>query len=176
MVRHTLWPVFARAFCLLWLAGYIAHAQDPVSTNTQTSSTPAASQPTKPSSTDKPKKVWTNDDIKSTGSVSVIGDPRNQRYTMTKPPDPATIAKYRANLQKLQAQLNDVNQKLQQFQDFVEGKPASEGGSDLSRGYNRTPVNQQVAKLQDKKKQLQTQIDDLYESARKIGIESGDMK
>jgi hypothetical protein len=65
---------------------------------------------------------------------------------------------------------------LQEYQDFSAGKPSDEGGRDLSHGYSRTPVDQQIAKLQDKQKQLKDQIDDLYESARKNGIESGQLK
>lgn len=126
--------------------------------------------------TDKSKKVWTNEDLKSSGSVSVIGDPKNQKYPMTKPPDPATVAKYRNMAQKLQSQLDDVNNQLKAYQDFSEGKSVSEGGRDFSRGYSRTPINQQIAKLQDKKKQLEAQLDAVYEESRKKGIESGLLK
>lgn len=156
--------------------------------NAQESSTPpAASQPPAPAAapkdpsgsatlTEKSKKVWTNEDVKTTGGVSVIGDQRNQKYTMTKPPDPALVAKYKGNLQKLQTQLADVNKQLKAFEDFKEGKPVSEGGQDMSHGYSRIPVNQQTAKLLDKRQQLEAQIDALYEEARKKGIESGLLK
>jgi hypothetical protein len=128
------------------------------------------------SKTEKVKKVWTNDDVKSAGSVSVVGDKGNQKYTMTKPADPATIAKYRNGLQKLQVQLDGVNKQLKLYDDFTEGKPVSEGSRDMSHGYSRTPVDQQTAKLRDKKKQLEDQINGLYEEARKKGIESGQLK
>jgi len=134
--------------------------------DTQSSPTPAA----------KPKKVWTNDDVKAAGSVSVIGDPRNQKYTMTKPADAATVAKYRTTLQKLQTQLSDTNKQLAAYRDFAAGKPVSEGGEDLSHGYSRMPVSQQIGKLQDKKKQLEQQIDDLNDEARKNGVESWQLK
>jgi len=114
--------------------------------------------------------------VKNAGGVSVVGDKRNQKYTMTKQADEATVAKYRSNLQKLQSQLDDVNKQLQAFEDVAEGKPASEGGQDMSHGYSRVPVNQQTAKLLDKRKQLINQMDDLYDEARKKGIESGQLK
>jgi len=126
--------------------------------------------------TDKSKKVWTNEDLKSAGSVSVIGDPRNQKYTMTKPPDPGLVTKYKTSLQKLQTQLADVNKQLVSYHDFAEGKSVSDEGRDMSHGVSRTPVDQQIVKLQDKKKQLEDQIDALYEEARKKGIESGMLK
>jgi len=154
-------------------------AQSPDPTPAVTPQTPASppganASPANP--TDKPKKVWTNDDVKNAGGVSVVGDKRNQKYTMTKQADEATVAKYRSNLQKLQSQLDDVNKQLQAFEDVAEGKPASEGGQDMSHGYSRVPVNQQTAKLLDKRKQLINQMDDLYDEARKKGIESGQLK
>jgi hypothetical protein len=114
--------------------------------------------------------------VQSAGRVSVVGDKGNQKYTMTKPADPATIAKYRNSLQKLQVQLDDVNKQLRLYDDFTEGKAVSEGSRDMSHGYSRTPVDQQAAKLREKKKQLEDQMDGLYEEARKKGIESGQLK
>ena len=140
--------------------------QTPASTNGSPSS----------ATTPKPKKVWTNEDVKSAGSVSVVGDQRNQKYTMTKHPDTATIQRYKDNLKKLESQLADVNKQLKALQEFAEGKPVTEGGQGNDHGYSRVPVNQQAAKLQEKKKQLEQQIDDLYDSARKNGIESGELK
>jgi hypothetical protein len=136
-------------------------------------SSQATTEPTPASAakTEKSKKVWTNDDVKNAGSVSVVGDKGNQKYTMTKP-----VAKYRNSLHKLQVQLDDVNKQLKLYGDFTEGKPVSENGRDMSHGYSRTPVDQQAAKLREKKKQLEDQIDGLYEEARKKGIESGQLK
>ena len=173
-----------RTSLLLLLCGFlplVCFAQDNPATSPAVPSlqaTPAATEPTPTSAAknEKPKKVWTNDDVKGAGSVSVVGDKGNQKYTMTKPPDPATIAKYRNNLHKLEAQLDDVNKQLKLYGDFAEGKPVSEDARDMSRGVSRTPVDQQTAKLRLKKKQLEDQMDELYEEARKKGIESGQLK
>jgi hypothetical protein len=146
-----------------------AASQQPTQAATEPTPTPAAK-------TDKTKKVWTNEDLKGAGSVSVVGDKGNQKYTMTKPADPATIAKYRNSLQKLQVQLDDVNKQLKLYDDFTEGKSVSESGRDMGHGYSRTPVDQQAAKLKEKKRQLEDQMDGLYEEARKKGIESGQLK
>ena len=145
----------------------------PSQQSTQTTPAPA---PASSANGEKPKKVWTNDDVKNAGDVSVVGDKQNQKYTMTKQADPATIAKYRNNLHKLQVQLDDVNKQLKLYGDFTEGKPVSENGRDMSHGVSRTPVDQQTAKLREKKKQLEDQMDQLYEEARKKGIESGQLK
>jgi hypothetical protein len=173
-----------RASRLLLLCGFlpiVCLAQDgqaastpaPIQQPTQAATEPT---PTAAAKTEKTKKVWTNDDVNGAGSVSVVGDKRNQKYTMTKPPDPAAVAKYRNSLQKLQVQLDDVNKQLKLYGDFTEGKDVSAGGRDMSLGYNRSPVDQQTEKLREKKKQLEAQMDGLYEEARKKGIESGQLK
>ena len=174
MIRRSRSILMFPGFLLLVCAPACTWAQD--STSARSPATPTTGSPSTPAANDKPKKVWTNDDVKSAGSISVFGDPRNQKYTMTRPADAATVAKYKTNLQKLQAQLDDVNKKLQGFADFSEGKPSPDSGRDVSHGYSRTPVDQQVTKLQDKKKQLLQQMDDLYDSARKDGVESGQLK
>jgi hypothetical protein len=176
MIRRLLANLFLAGIFLLGCPVQGVHGQDSAAKSGQTPTATTANSPAAPATTEKPKKVWTNDDVKTAGSVSVIGDPRNQKYTMTKAADPATIAKYKNDLQKLQTQLNGVNKKLLEYQDFASGKTPTEGGDDLDHGYNRTPVDQQIAKLQNKKKQLEDQIDALYDSARKQGIESGQLK
>jgi hypothetical protein len=173
-----------RTSLLLLLCGFlplVCVAQDNPGTSPSVpsqQSIQATTEPTPTSAvkTEKTKKVWTNDDMKDTGGVSVVGDKGNQKYTMTKPADPATIAKYRNSLHKLQVQLDDVNKQLKVYGDFAEGKPVSENGRDMSHGVSRTPVDQQTAKLREKKKQLEDQMDALYEEARKKGIESGQLK
>jgi hypothetical protein len=126
-----------------------------------------------------PKKVWTNDNLKdANGSVSVVGEKGNQKYAvpLTKTADPATVAKIRQSLEKLQKQLDDVNKQLSAYKQFQDGEAVSDGGRDVSKGYSRTPVNQQMAKLQDKKKELQIQIGELVDEARKKGIEPGQLR
>lgn len=174
MIRYAQRHLGVAGFALSLFLAPIVFAQD---TSTPPQQTPGSANPTSSTTpSDKPKKVWTNEDVKTAGTVSVVGDSRNQRYTMTKPPDAATVAKYKTNLQKLRDQLSDVNKKLQAYQDFESGKPSPDVGRDVSHGYSRTPVDQEMTKLQDKKKQLQQQIDDLLDEARKQGIESGQLK
>lgn len=176
MIRRAIQIGFLASFCLLGSFTQGVCAQDSAPNSGQTPAATTTTTANAQATPEKPKKVWTNDDVKTAGNVSVVGDPRNQKYTMTKPADPATVAKYKNDLQKLQTQLNDVNKKLREYQDFASGKAPNEGGNDFDHGYNRTPVDQQIAKLQNKKKQLEDQIDGLYDSARKQGIESGQLK
>jgi len=126
-----------------------------------------------------PKKVWTNEDMANVkGGVSVVGDKRNQNYHLTpaQTADPATIDRIKKNLQKLQGQLDDVNAKLASYKQFEDGEPVSTGERDTSKGYSRTPVNQQIIQLQNKKKDLTTQIGDLWDEARKKGIDPGQLR
>jgi DNA-binding transcriptional MerR regulator len=176
MIRFT-----SRFLLLCGFLPIVCIAQDNQAASPSAASQQPAQATTEPTPTaaakaDKTKKVWTNEDVKSAGSVSVVGDKGNQKYTMTKPADPATIAKYRNSLQKLQVQLDNVNKQLKLYDDFTEGKPVTESGRDMSHGYSRTPVDQQAARLREKKKQLEDQMDGLYEEARKKGIESGQLK
>jgi hypothetical protein len=123
---------------------------------------PPAAAPTAPA----PRKVWTNEDLAGTkGGISVVGDKRNKNYHMgsNAPADPATIARIKKSLDKLQIQLDD-------------GEPVSTGERDTSKGYSRTPVDQQMNQLLNKKKDLESQIGDLLDEARKKGIDPGQLR
>jgi len=153
----------------------------PISAWPQDSSSPApstvpAAAPATP--TAPPKKVWTNEDLGGKGGVSVVGDKRNQNYHLTSnaPADSATVARIKKSLEKLQTQLDDVNAKLKSYKQFQDGESVSTGARDMSKGYSLTPVDQKIAQLQDKKKDLETQIGDLVDEARKKGIDPGQLR
>jgi len=142
-------------------------------------SNPAPTPASASASPSTPKKVWTNDDIaKDKKGVSVVGDKVNKNYHMSpdKPADPATVARIRKDLEKLQAQLDDIDSKVKSYKEFQQGEAVSTAARDLSKGVNRVPVDQQLVQLQEKKKQLQAQIGDLYDEARKKGIDPGQLR
>jgi hypothetical protein len=151
----------------------LAQSQD--TTPAQNGGAPAT-QGSSPASS--PKKVWTNEDMPSgQNGVSVVGDKRNKPYhSGSHPADPVTAARIKNDLAKLQKQLDDVNSKLKTYKEFQEGEPVSKGERDMSQAYSRTPVDQQMQHLLDKKKQLETQIGDLMDEARKKGIDPGDLR
>jgi hypothetical protein len=172
--------MFARLISLSFLAALFATtgaAQSQENAPSQeTVTAPTASSTTAPTPT---KKIWTNENLASAkGDVSVVGDRRNQSYHMGsgQPADPATVARIKKDLEKLQTQLDDVNSKLKSYKEFQEGEPVSKGERDLSKGYSRIPVDQQMEKLLKKKKELQTQIGDLVDEARKKGIDPGQLR
>jgi hypothetical protein len=142
------------------------------------STAPPASSNTAPVAS-SPKKIWTNEDVSGTKSgISVVGDKRNLNYHLTpaQSADPATVDRIKKNLPKLQSQLDEVNSKLKSYKQFQDGDPVSKGERDMSKGYSRTPVDQQMVQLLDKKKQLESQIGDLLDEARKKGIDPGQLR
>lgn len=152
-----------------------------LSTTPSTQQNPVATATTEDakSKTSPPKKVWTNENLAQAGGpVSVVGDNRNQKYTPTpvKSADPATVSKIRENLKKLQTQLDGINLQLSSMKDFQQGETVTKSSDEIPPGYTRVPVNQQIPVLQEKKKKLQVEIDDLLDEARKKGIEPGQLR
>jgi hypothetical protein len=83
----------------------------------------------------------------------------------------------RDDLQRLQKQLDDTNKLLASFKQFQDGDSSVDSsGRALNKGYSRVPPDQQVVKLQEKRKKLQNQIGDLLDEARKQGIEPGQLR
>jgi hypothetical protein len=172
MNRWVLTIIFSFAFGLTSSGQTASPAPDPSNVVAPTGSeSPGKTTPT--------KKIWTNENLAEVGGkVSVVGDKRNQKYVVTpdKPADPAAVSRIRESLRKLQGQLASVNQRLTSFKEFQEGGTVTNSDSEIPQGYNRVPVNQQIAALEDQKKKLQSQIDDLLDEARKKGVEPGQLR
>lgn len=139
---------------------------------------PDAASPPANTTSAPPKKVWTNDDLHGRNGVSVVGDKRNQGYHMTaeKPADPATVARIRKSLEKLNTQLDDTNRKLASLKKFEQGDDVKDPSRQINKGVNRTPVDQQIAQLEDSKKKTGAQIGELLDEARKKGIDPGQLR
>ena len=144
----------------------------PSTTDTSAKTPPATTNPA------APKKVWTNDDVHKNSGVSVVGDKRNQNYHMSpqQTADAATITRIRTSLEKLNAQLDDTNQRLTALKNFQAGEPSKDAGEPIDKGINRVPVDQQIRQLEAAKKKLQAQIGDLLDEARKKGIDPGQLR
>jgi hypothetical protein len=173
MIARLLSQLFALG---MLVAPCLAQTHDPPPTQT---STPAATAPPSTADSTPAKKVWTNDNIPGNkDGVSVIGDKHNQnsRLNSGQPADAATATSMKKSLDKLQSQLDDVNKKLKSYKDFQDGEAVSKGERDMSKSYSRVPVDQQMVQLQDKKKQLEGQISDLLDEARKKGLDPGQLR
>jgi flagellar motility protein MotE (MotC chaperone) len=135
----------------------------------------------------KPKKVWTDDDIsKVSGGISVVGDssPGSDSKTTAEPSaensensaQNSDIQNYREQIRQLEAQLDVTDKKLDELRNFKGDNASASGGIDPNHGYTMTPVADQIQQLEDKKKQIQDQIDSVLDEARKKGIEPGQLR
>jgi|HubBroStandDraft_6_1064221.scaffolds.fasta_scaffold00283_25 hypothetical protein len=167
----------ALLFAVLLFAALPAAAQsDPASAAKNRDPAVSAAPLPVPAATDTnaapAKKVWTNENLNEVrGTVSVVGDKRSQKSlgTPSKPGGSATGAAVRPDLQKLQAQLDDVNKQLALYKAFQDGEPVSTNARDFDKGVSRIPVDQQMVKLKEKAVKLKKQIDDLVDEALKKG-------
>jgi len=134
---------------------------------------------TPPGKAKKPKKVWTNENVSSaTGTVSVVGDPKNQpKPPSSNPPNAQYVASVRKQLEKLQRQIADIDKQLVDLKEFSEGEPStSASGVKLNKRYEREPIEVQMRALESQKKDLESKVDALLDEARKKGVESSQLR
>lgn len=140
-----------------------------------------------PKPSKKAKKVWTEDDVsKIGGGISVVGDssPANASKWPSraggaksdKPVQDREVQSYRERLRQLQAKLEDTDKKIEELRNFKGENTSPSGGINPHRGYYMTPIADQIKQLEEKKKQLQDQMDALTDEARKKGIEPGELR
>jgi prefoldin subunit 5 len=86
------------------------------------------------------------------------------------------LAKLRDELQKLQAQLTDVDRQISDLKDLSKGETKSSGGVKPNLAYDSSSVDEQIRHLQEKKAKIQNAMDDLYDAARAAGIEPGQLR
>jgi hypothetical protein len=179
--RHLFAPLVLPLAALLFAAqpalaqsetASTAKSQDPA-----VSSVPSPAPATADVTATPAKKVWTNENLSEAhGTVSVVGDKRNQKSLGTPSRSGgSTGASVRPDLQKLQAQLNEVNKQLAWYKAFQEGEPVSTNVRDFDKGISRVPVDQQMVKLKEKAVKLKQQIDELTDEARKKGVPSNQL-
>jgi hypothetical protein len=132
----------------------------------------------------KPKKVWTNDEISNVGgdgAISVVGKAAGSSNNFQKgAPGSAArdkqAAAYRDRLHQLNNELEATEKQISQLQNFKADNSSPSGGIDMNHRYTRTPVEDQVKELEEKKKQIQAQIDAVEDQARKNGFEPGQLR
>lgn len=171
------------------MAGLRTMAQTPDSTSGAASSqvtaaakTPAAAGEKKPATGTKPKKVWTNDEAGSLpGTVSVVGSNRPvERETedseSAADPRREKILRYRAAIMELRKKIDAADQRIAQYKNFKADDSSPNGGINPSKGYTMVPLDEQVKHLEEKKKQLLANIEELENQAKKEGIEPGELR
>ena len=146
---------------------------------------PPASKPqdaTAATETRKTRRILTNEDLsKSTGKISVVGNGKDNPVNKPKAAPPRTVspqyvASVRSQLEKLLRQIVDVDKQITDLKNFSAGEPSTRAsGVQLDKRYEREPIEVRIRALQDKKKDLQTKIDALYDQARKKGVRSSEL-
>lgn len=136
----------------------------------------------------KPKKVWTNDEIKSAKSeASVVGDTHKSGapYSYTREHDGENdkenlhqqqVEECRSQIRDLSDRIAAVDKRIAQLKDFKADNTSASGGINMHQRYNMVPLADQVKQLEDAKKQLQAQIEDIENEARKNGIAPGELR
>lgn len=152
----------------------------PAPAQTPAPNTSAANSPTAPAET-KPKKTWTNEDLGSLREDSAISTFSSPKPSPAKPhqnlapPQRDKGAKwYRAEIEKLQAQLPPLDDKISKLHDAIEGKQVDE-----VRHYTWSKADDwrdQLARLQKQREDIQTKISALQDEARHKGIPADQLR
>src|SRR5215470_15939148 len=184
-----------RRLCFLLLfAGLVPflcwaqNSQEAAGTNPP--ATPNATTPAAPTSSapapEKPKKVWTNEEMGSLkGPISVVGDKSsakpssstNKKYDHANTGShAAAVRRYRDEIAQLKTQIGLADARISEMKNFKADNAAPSGGLQLHKGYTMLPPEEQIKQLEEKKKKLQAKIDDLELQAEKEGIDPGDLR
>lgn len=127
------------------------------------------------------KKVWTNENLTevSGSAISQIGEAKNSssgKSSTGKPASSQVVANVRKQLAILQAQLRDIDKQIADLKNFSKGEASGANGMQLHRSYTMEPVQDQVLKLEEKRKIVAAQMDTVFDAARKRGIEPGQLR
>lgn len=129
----------------------------------------------------KAKKVWTNDNLNevSSSAVSQVGNEKDRpvgKSAAAKPPSSQVVAAFRKQLAALQVQFANLDKQIADLKSFSKGEGSSANGLVWHKNYSMEPIEDQIRKLEGKKKQLAGQIDTIFDAARKLGIEPGQLR
>ena len=129
----------------------------------------------------KTKKVWTNDNMEEAGgsAISQVGDSKNSsldKSAAAKPPNSQVVAAFRKQLAAFQVQLSDVEKQIADLKSFSKGEAPGANGLQLHKSYSTEPVEDQLRKLEEKRRLLAAKMDAVFDAARKQGIEPGQLR
>ncbi len=165
------------------VSAFPAAASFPCSSLPSQDSASSQAQPTTPSREEpkKAKKVWTNDNLGHVNgsAISQVGDEGNSspgKTTTAKTASAQLVAAFRKQLTTLQAQLTGVDKQIADLKSFSKGETPGANGMQLHKSYSTEPVEDQVRKLEEKRKLLAAQMDAVFDAARKRGIEPGQLR
>ena len=135
----------------------------------------------------KAKKVWTNDDIDSlrggargvsggpsTGAAPAAEDTGGKKDTGTQKEDAAK--KYKERLGQLRAQLDQIDAQIKEVRGQITNPFKGSNAVDLKHVSATMRPEEVLKNLEQKRREIQQQIDDLEEEARRSGISPGDIR
>lgn len=150
-------------------------AQGSASANTPNSpSTPTAPQE---------KKVWTNDDLEKLHGRPDIGEfngpkakgPERPRWNSSQYSNAGYAGWYRGQLENLRRQLASIDQQISQYRNALDGKQVST--ATFGRYYMKgTDWEAELKRLEKQRADVQKQIDDVEDQARKNNVSPGDIR
>src|SRR4029077_6934202 len=167
------------------ISAFPAGASFPNSSSPSQDSTSSQSQPAPLPSEEpkKTKKVWTNDNMGdvNASAISLVGDakkssPGKSTAPTPTPASPHVVAAFRKQFTALQAKTTAIETHIAELKSFSKGETPGANGMQLHKGYSTESVDDQVRKLEEKKKSLAAQMDAVYDAARKRGVEPGQLR
>jgi cell division protein FtsB len=136
-----------------------------------------AADPPPNAAASKPKKVYTNDDVQpAPDGAAAAAKPARSTAPSGKEPNAELARSMRAKLEKLAAQIKDADKQIDDLKRFQAGETNGDASHQWHKGYNATPIPEQLAKLEQKRSQLQEQVEAIYDEARKRGIPPGQLR
>lgn len=125
------------------------------------------------------QKVWTNDDLeglRAKAPISASADTKKPRASKNIKPDasPATVQRYRRQLQPLYAELPKIDAQLDQLHSFEDGTYRTTGG--ISRPLRPANPADQIGQLEKRKQEILAHISQIEDQARHDGVLPGDLR
>jgi hypothetical protein len=181
----TRWVIFAAAAFTTAIPAAASFPRPPLSLQDSASS-PAPerqSQAAAPSPAErkKTKKVWTNDNLGevSASPISQVGDAKDNSSSKSpaaKRVSSQEVAAFRKQLGTLETQLASIEKQIVDLANFSKGQTSGAVGLQLHKRYSTEPVDEQLRKLEEKRKSLSAQMDAVLDDARKKGVEPGQLR
>jgi len=134
-----------------------------------------------PAERKKTKKVWTNDNLGEVrgSAISQVGDAKNSspaNSNAAKSASPQMVAGFRKQLAALQAQLSNLDKQIADLKSFSKGEASGANGLQIHSRYSTEPIEDQLRKLEEKRRSLEVKMDAVFDAARKQGIEPGQLR
>lgn len=160
-------PLTLFAAAILSLAPLSASLAQNASKNGQPADSAAQTPPngsSAPKASQKPKKIWTNDDVsdlRAHSTISTVGDEKNgaRRPVVRRPSSDYLVGAYRAQIDQLQARVADIDKQVASLRAAQSGKTVDSSRKYDAAGGKIGNWNAQIDQLQKNRQDLLRQID-----------------